>query len=140
MTHKVERDLDLPAGIEQAWQALTESQWLERWLADEVELELWPGGKARFRVGETERRGWVEEVSAPSNRDPSDRPHSGRLVFWWAEDDEPASRVELTVTPAGEQTTSICVVETRPLADLDLIGLPGPGVDGSIYGPALIAA
>ncbi|MGH2867475.1 MAG: SRPBCC family protein [Solirubrobacteraceae bacterium] len=136
MTERIERQLELPADVEQAWQALTEPEWLALWLADEVELEPWPGGAARFRVGESERTGWVEEVSPPS----TDDDHGARLIFWWSEDDEPASRVELTLMPAGEGLTCIRVVETRPLEILDLIGIPAPGADGSSYGPMLIAA
>jgi uncharacterized protein YndB with AHSA1/START domain len=135
MTDRIERRLELPADVEQAWQALTEPEWLALWLADEVELEPWPGGEARFRVGESERTGWVEEISPPNASD-----DEGRLAFWWSEDGEAASRVELTLTPAGDGLTSIRVVETRPLEILDLIGIPAPGAGGSSHGPMLIAA
>jgi uncharacterized protein YndB with AHSA1/START domain len=122
--------------VEQAWQALTEPEWLAQWLADEVELEPWPGGAARFRVGESERTGWVEKISPPD----ADGSEAARLAFWWNEDGEPASRVELTLEPLGEGITVICVVETRPLEMLDLIGTPMPGGGGASYGPALVAA
>ncbi len=135
MTERIERRLELPTGVEQAWQALTEPEWLALWLADEVDLELWPGGAARFRVGESERTGWVEEISPPNADDAE-----ARLAFWWSEDGEPASRVQLTLTPAGDGLTSIRVVETRPLEILDLIGIPAPGASGSSNGPMLIAA
>jgi uncharacterized protein YndB with AHSA1/START domain len=39
MTDRIERRLELPADVEQAWQALTQPEWLTLWLADEVELE-----------------------------------------------------------------------------------------------------
>ncbi|MDQ6731172.1 MAG: SRPBCC domain-containing protein [Actinomycetota bacterium] len=136
MTDKIERRLKLPTGVERAWQAVTEPAWLARWLADEVELEPWPGGAARFRVGDSERTGWVEELCPP---DPA-AATPGRLAFWWSEDGEPASRVELTVSPLGESATTIRVVETRPLEILDLVGLPAPGAGGSRYGPTLVAA
>jgi uncharacterized protein YndB with AHSA1/START domain len=134
MNERVERQLELEADVKQAWQALTDPEWLARWLADEVELEPWPGGAARFRNGESERSGWVEEVSPPGAS--PGRP--ARLTFWWTQDGEPASRVELTLTPAGEGLTSIRVVETRPLEILDLIGMPTRGAGGSSYGPALV--
>ncbi len=136
MTEKIERRLKLPAGVEQAWRAVTEPEWLARWLADEVELEPWPGGEARFRVGDSERTGWVEEICPP---DPA-AATPGRLAFWWNEHGEPASRVELTVSPLGESATTIRVVETRPLEILDLVGIPAPGIGGSSYGPTLVAA
>ena len=136
MTERIERQLELPADVEQAWQALTDPDWLALWLADEVEFEPWPGGAARFRLGDAERTGWVEEISPPDSE--SDEP--ARLAFWWSDGGGPASRVELTLTPLREGATSIRVVETRPLEVLDLVGLPSPGPGGSSYGPTLIAA
>ncbi|MBV9417461.1 MAG: hypothetical protein JO363_20920 [Solirubrobacterales bacterium] len=62
-----------------------------------------------------------------------------RLTFWWAVDDEPASRVELRIDAHGG-STRLRVVETRPLDVLDLIGVPLPGAGGANYGPALVAA
>lgn len=136
MIDRIEREMELPAALERAWQAVTEPAWLASWLADEVELELIPGGAARFRLGETERTGWVEEIAAPE----PDAGTEGRLVFWWSAGEEPASRVELTLTPAGGQTTLVRVVETRPLEILDLIGIPAPGAGGSASpGPMLVA-
>ena len=136
MIERIEREMELAASLRRAWQAVTEPAWLASWLADEVELELTPGGAARFRLGDSERTGWVEEIAAPE----PDAAADGRLVFWWSAGDEPASRVELTLTPAGEQTTIVRVVETRPLEILDLIGIPAPGAgDSSSPGPMLVA-
>ena len=50
------------------WEALTDPELLAEWLADEVALELWPGGEASFRTGEVTRTGWVEEVAAAGRR------------------------------------------------------------------------
>jgi uncharacterized protein YndB with AHSA1/START domain len=136
VTERIERRFELPTGIEQAWRALSEPEWLALWLADEVELEPWPGGAARFRLGDSERTGWVEEVSPPG----ADHDDTGRLAFWWSEDDEPASRVELTLSPLGDGASSIRVIETRPLEILDLAGIPVPGTGGAQHGPVLIAA
>ncbi|MGH2868769.1 MAG: hypothetical protein ACRDNK_14565 [Solirubrobacteraceae bacterium] len=77
----------------------------------------------------------MEEVSPPTASD-----DEGRLAFWWSADGEPASRVALTLTPAGDGRASIRVVETRPLEILDLIGIPAPAASGSSHGPVLIAA
>jgi uncharacterized protein YndB with AHSA1/START domain len=137
MTDLIHRELELPAAPEEVWQALTDPAWLEAWLADSVLLELWPGGEAQFTIGDRVLSGWVEEVSAPSpdGRDAG----SGRLAFWWAQDGEPASRVELALSPMATGTR-LQVVETRPLQVLDLVGIPLPGHGGSTYGPALVAA
>jgi uncharacterized protein YndB with AHSA1/START domain len=136
MTDQIERELQLPASPEDAWQALTDPEWLRCWLADEVTLDLRPGGDAWFRFGNSVRSGWVEEVSPPRGDGDGD----GRLVFWWAEDGEPASRVELELTPADGGGSQLRVVEARPLDVLDLVGIPLQRPDGSAYGPALVAA
>jgi uncharacterized protein YndB with AHSA1/START domain len=133
MTDRIERELELPASPSEVWLALTDPAWLAGWLADEVTLELVPGGEARFRIGDQVRSGWVEEIAPPDDG-------GGRLAFWWAHDDEPATRVELALTPTNDGATRLRVVESRPLEILDLVGVPLPGVGGSRYGPALVAA
>ena len=125
MSDRIERELTLPATPDEVWRAVTG----DGWLADEVEMALEPGGEARFSCGDSVKTGWVEDVQAPE-----------RLVFWWAADAEPASRVELTLEPAGEDGTRLRVVETRPLDALDLVGMPLYGIGGPSYGPVLVAA
>jgi uncharacterized protein YndB with AHSA1/START domain len=138
MTDLIERELDLPASPADVWRAMTDPAWLSGWLADEVKLELRPGGDARFLLGEELRTGWVEEVSAPGSGG-GDQAGTGRLAFWWSRDDQPASRVELVLTPISDLCTRLRVAETRPLEVLDLVGIPLPGHGGGRYGPALVA-
>ncbi len=137
MTDLIERELSLPAPLTDVWRAITDPRWLSGWLADEVELELRPGGEASFRLGDEVRSGWVEEVTAPL-ADPERG--TGCLAFWWALDDEPASRVELLLTPISDRETLLRVVETRPLEVLDLVGVPLGGHGPTRFGPALVAA
>lgn len=125
MTERIERELSLEALAEDVWAAIT----ADGWLADEVELDMRPGGDARFRSGSTVKSGWVEEALAP-----------WRLAFWWAPDGEPASRVELTLEQALDGGTHLRVVESRPLDVLDLVGVPLSRPGGASYGPALVAA
>src|SRR5689334_21275610 len=113
MTDRIERELELPASPARVWQSVTDPELLAEWLADEIMLELWPGGEACFRTGPLTKSGWVEEVSPP-DPDASDR-EAGRLIFWWAEDGEPASRVELALWRTSRETTVLRIVETRPL-------------------------
>jgi uncharacterized protein YndB with AHSA1/START domain len=134
MADKVEREIELPTSLELAWQAVTDPDWLGLWLADEIYLDPRPGGEARFQVGTETRTGWVEEVCPPDDRG------AGRLAFWWAVDEEPASRVELTLAVIESGRTLLRVVESRPLDVLDLVGTPLPGQGGVSYGPALVAA
>jgi uncharacterized protein YndB with AHSA1/START domain len=135
MSDKIERELELPATVQTVWQALTDPDFLAEWLADEVWLDLRPGGEARFVTGDEVRTGWVEEVSPPGE----DGPGSGRLAFWWAVDDEPATRVSVSVTGSEDGGSVVRVVETRPLEVLDLVGVPLPGHGGRTFGPALVA-
>ncbi len=124
MTDRIERELWLPAPPEAVWEAVTS----DGWLADNVRLDLRPGGDAQFESDDRVRRGWVEDVVAPE-----------RLAFWWATGDEPASRVELKIEER-DAGSRLHVVETRPLEVLDLVGVPLPGVGGATFGPALVAA
>jgi uncharacterized protein YndB with AHSA1/START domain len=125
MTEHIEREICVAAPPEEVWEAVTDSGWL----ADEVALDLRPGGDAQFETAETVRTGWVEEAVAPS-----------RLAFWWSADGEPASRVELTLERDGEGGTRVRVVESRPLELLDLVGTPMSRPGGAFFGPALVAA
>jgi uncharacterized protein YndB with AHSA1/START domain len=124
MSERIERELWLPATPEAVWEAITS----DGWLADRVSLDLRIGGDAEFESGEGVRTGWVEDVSAPE-----------RLAFWWALEDEPASRVEFRIDSVDDHTR-LRVVETRPLEVLDLVGLPLPGAGRARFGPALVAA
>ena len=124
MTDRIERELWLPAPPDAVWDAVTS----DGWLADRVRIDLRPGGDAEFDSGDRIRNGWVEDVAAPE-----------RLTFWWAVDDEPASRVELRIEERGAGSR-LRVVETRPLEVLDLVGVPLRGVGGATFGPALVAA
>jgi uncharacterized protein YndB with AHSA1/START domain len=124
MSERIEREVWLPASPEAVWDAVTG----DGWLAERVSLDLRPGGEAEFESADRVRTGWIEDVSAPE-----------RLSFWWSDDDEPASRVELRIEARGE-STRLRITETRPLEVLDLIGVPLPGPGGAAFGPALVAA
>jgi uncharacterized protein YndB with AHSA1/START domain len=139
MANQIERQIDLPRTPEELWLAITDSGTLAGWLADEVYLELVPGGEAHFRDGDVVREGWVEEVLPPGGITGVDGV-AARLAFWWSAADEPASRVELTLIPLAESLTRLRVVEAQPLEVLDLVGMPLPGSSGRSFGPALIAA
>jgi uncharacterized protein YndB with AHSA1/START domain len=140
ITDRVERELELRASPGRVWESLTDPELLAGWLADEVRLDLRPGGDATFRTGELVRSGWIEEVRPPVRSSQDDGQPNGRLTFWWAQDGEPASRVELVLWQVDRATTRLRIVETRPLEILDLVGVPLPGPGGSRYGPALVAA
>lgn len=129
-TDGVQRELVIPAPVDEVWEAVTG----DGWLADEVELELAPGGDAKFRSADHTRDGWVEEASPPGAPE-----ESAQLIFWWENDGRPASRVELTLEPDDEGATRLHVCETCPLEVLDVRGIPLPGSGSRSHGPSLLA-
>jgi uncharacterized protein YndB with AHSA1/START domain len=96
------REITLPATAEEVWRSLTEPAWL----GEDASIELHPDGEVRAG----DRTGFVEEVE-----------EERRLVFWWAAHDEDSTRVELELEE-DDEVTHVRVVESRPLAMLDVYG------------------
>jgi uncharacterized protein YndB with AHSA1/START domain len=95
----IRREIVLGASREEVWAALTDPKELERWFANDVELELRPGGEATFRWSNGEsRQATVTEV------EPGER-----LAFEWEGDGE----VEFTLDEDVDGTR-LTVVETSP--------------------------
>jgi uncharacterized protein YndB with AHSA1/START domain len=98
---KVERETILDADAERAWEAISDPAELERWLADEVDLEPVEGTPVRFEVDGEERTGRIERVL------------TGReLAFTWSREPGEESLVEFELTPCVGGTR-ISVTETR---------------------------
>jgi uncharacterized protein YndB with AHSA1/START domain len=96
----VEREPLVEATPEEVWEALTEEDRLEEWLAPEVELDPVEGGQIAVRDGDEERTGTVETVEERE-----------RFAFTWSRPGEGESFVEFTIEalPGGSRVT---VVET----------------------------
>jgi uncharacterized protein YndB with AHSA1/START domain len=95
----IRKEILLPAGRDEVWSALTDPDELARWFANDVELDLRPGGEARFRWGDGEsRRATFTEV------EPGER-----LAFEWDGEGE----VEFTLEDDADGTL-LTVVETSP--------------------------
>jgi len=93
------RRIVLPAPREEVWQALTDPERLADWFANDVELDLRPGGGATFRWSNgEERHATVTEVEPEE-----------KLAFEWEDDGE----VQFTLAD-DEEGTSLTVVETAP--------------------------
>jgi uncharacterized protein YndB with AHSA1/START domain len=99
---ELNREITLPASADEVWDSLAEPAWL----GDDATIELRPAGEVRAG----ERTGFVEEAAEPH-----------RLVFWWSRPEEDATRVEIGLEEAGDETI-LRVSESRPLAMLDLRG------------------
>ena len=101
---RVTRSVELDAAPAEVWDALTEVALLGEWLADEVELEVEPGGEivCRYADGE-ERRGEVELVE-----------EAERLAWSWRREGGGSSRVELVLDAVAERTR-LTVIETAPV-------------------------
>ena len=94
MTDLIERELELTASPAEVWQALTDPDWLSDVAGRRGRARAAARAARRsFRSATEVTTGWVEEVSPPA----ADDRGAGRLAFWWAQDDEPASRVELAL-------------------------------------------
>ena len=99
----VERETLIEATPEEVWEALTDEDRLEEWLAPDVDLDPYEGGEIAVRDGDGERMGTVETVE-----------EGERFAFTWSRPGEGESFVEFTIEaiPAG---TRVTVVET-PMA------------------------
>ena len=96
----VERETLVEASPEEVWEALTDEDRLEEWMAPEVDLDPFEGGEISVRDGEDHRTGTVETME-----------EGERFAFTWSRPGEGESFVEFTLEPlpAG---TRVTVVET----------------------------
>jgi uncharacterized protein YndB with AHSA1/START domain len=96
----VERETMVEASPEEVWEALTDEDRLEEWLAPDVELDPVEGGEIAVTDGEERRTGTVETLE-----------ESERFAFTWTRQGEGESFVEFTIEalPGGSRVT---VVET----------------------------
>jgi uncharacterized protein YndB with AHSA1/START domain len=97
---EIRRELVIDAPIERVWEALTSAEQLRKWFGDIAEIDLRPGGRARF--------GWTEYDSvSEAIVDVVDAPT--RFVFRWEAVDtrsveEVSTSVEVTLEPLGDGT------------------------------------
>jgi uncharacterized protein YndB with AHSA1/START domain len=93
---EVTREVVLESPVEEVWTALTDAEQLEQWFANEVELELVPGGEGVFRWHDGEERHAVVEEVDPERL----------FAFTW---DDSRVCIELEQVGAG---TRVLVTET----------------------------
>jgi uncharacterized protein YndB with AHSA1/START domain len=93
------KEIFLPAPREEVWEALTEPERLEDWFANDVDIDLRPGGGASFRWSNGEERHAVVTEVEPERR----------LAFDW----EDEGSVEFTLADDADGTRLV-VVESSP--------------------------
>lgn len=102
----IERRLDVDAPPSDVWPLLGDPEGWARWLADEAEVDVRPGGRGRLVEDGAVRQVEVDDVEA-----------GRRVTFhWWPEGDEAdRSRVELELVPGTDLDgpTTVVVTETR---------------------------
>ncbi|HEX2849773.1 MAG TPA: SRPBCC family protein [Acidimicrobiales bacterium] len=101
----MERERELDSPVEEVWDAIVDDERLGEWFgADELALDVEPGGIGRFVFGDELRFARVDEVEE----------HTRLGLTWWpAAGDGAASRVTIELSPAPGRGTRIRVVETR---------------------------
>jgi len=87
----IRKEIVLPAPREDVWEALTEPERLEDWFANDVDLDLRPGGGASFRWSNGEERHAIVTEVEPERR----------LAFEWDDEGKSSSRSKTTRTARG---------------------------------------
>jgi uncharacterized protein YndB with AHSA1/START domain len=101
MQDTIERTIEIPVDIETVWSALTTADGIREWFGDEAEIDLSPGGEARF--------GWTGYGSSSHAIVVAVmRPH-GFSYRWAASGSErvetgPSTLVEFTLSSTDEGT------------------------------------
>lgn len=129
MDDEVTREMEMPAPPEEVWRWLTDPDLLGGWLGTDAQIDARPGGDLLVHDDSgVEQRGWVEEAEAPR-----------RLTFWWRRPDEDATRVELEIEATEDGGSVLRVIESRPLATLELQATQLAGEGGAPGGPTMLA-
>jgi uncharacterized protein YndB with AHSA1/START domain len=115
---EVHREIVVDAPLDDVWQALTDADELAEWFANDVELELRPGGRGRFEWNDGEvREARVQEI------DPG-----RRLAFLWRKPDRTESQVCWTLDETVDGTR-VTVIESLPSDGPQACAEWGPAVE-----------
>jgi uncharacterized protein YndB with AHSA1/START domain len=96
----IRREIVLPAERDEVWDALTDADRLEDWFANDVELDLRPGGGASFRWANGEERHAVVTEVEPERRLAFDWEDEGTVEFTLADDADGTRLVVVESSPA----------------------------------------
>jgi uncharacterized protein YndB with AHSA1/START domain len=96
---EISREIVFPVAPDEVWEALTDPEQLEEWFANDVELDVRPGGGGIFRWDDGDERHATVVIADPGER----------LVLDWEEE----GTVEFTLEEV-EGGTRLLVRETSP--------------------------
>ena len=96
----IRKEIVLPADRDEVWDALTDAERLEDWFANDVELDLRPGGGASFRWSNGEERHAVVTEVEPERRLAFDWEDEGTVEFTLADDADGTRLVVVESSPA----------------------------------------
>src|SRR5581483_10557292 len=77
----IRKEIVLPATRDDVWEALTDPDRLEDWFANDVDLDLRPGGGASFRWSNGEERNATVTEVEPERRQGFDGDEEGTVEF-----------------------------------------------------------
>ncbi|HEX5820401.1 MAG TPA: SRPBCC domain-containing protein [Solirubrobacterales bacterium] len=121
----VERETLVETSPEEVWEALTDEDRLEEWMAPDVELDPVEGGEIAVRDGDDERSGTVETVE-----------EGERFAFTWSRPGEGESFVEFTIE-ALHGGSRVTVVETPTHSAATNTAAGSIATTGGGWGPRL---
>lgn len=102
MADMVERCVEVAAPAADVWEAVVDPERLSEWLNVDVEMDVRPGGAARFVTPDGRRLGVVEQVV----------PEQRLAFYWWPSPGfGRTSRVEIDLAET-ERGTTVHVMET----------------------------
>lgn len=97
------RSVQIDAGTHRVWDALATGEGLTRWLAEDIEVEVVPGGVGRL----VDDRGIAHRLVVTEVEDGT------RLGFTWWSDDQPDQASTVVITVEGDaENAQVVVTET----------------------------
>ena len=121
--YTIQREIVIDAPADVVWRTITEPDQIAQWFADEVELDLQPGGHGTFVFTDRARN---HPTTAPLVVETVDAPR--RFAFRWSHpaDELPvegnSALVTFTLHDEGPERTRLRVVETG----VEALGWPEP--------------
>lgn len=108
----VTRDVELPAGADEVWEALTDDDRRAEWFGGDTEVDVRPGGRGFVTDDDGGRRDVLVHEVEPGRR---------LSLDWWTDDEVP-SHVEFVIEPT--ESGSRLTVTERPLIPTAQVGRP----------------